>query len=84
LDAPTGATKGELMDWISVKDRMPKRGEYKEVMTFQMVEDVRDGKMYPHISLDLRECLYIRKGRLYSDFGPEEVTHWQPPPEPPK
>jgi hypothetical protein len=81
---PTCHQWAPIDKWIRTQDRLPKKGEYEEILTFQMIEDNRTGKMLPHISIDPRENLYIRKGRLYSDFGNEEVTHWQPPPEPPK
>jgi len=70
------------MEWVSVKDRMPpkKKGE---ILTFSMIKTL-EGEMVPCISMDPRNCLYIRKGRLYSDFDTAEITHWMPLPEPPE
>jgi hypothetical protein len=73
-----------MNEWISVKDRMPKKGEYKEILTFQMVKNIGTGKMMPHVSIDARDEMFIRKGRLYIDHCSEEITHWMPLPAPPK
>ena len=71
------------MSWIKCSERLPKRSKDELIITFQIIECV-DGKFKPHISVDPRNCLFIRKKKLYSDFGKEEVTHWMPLPEPPE
>lgn len=67
------------MNWIKCSERLPKRSEHKEIITFQIIKCL-DGEFKEHISIDPMNCLFIRKKKLYSDFGNEEVTHWMPLP----
>jgi len=91
--------QGENNGWISVKDRLPNKGE--NVLIFR---DVRkwDEKRIPHI--DFAQVGYLEKDTLiggpnsltgYSRMQgiyfavpailhPESVSHWMPLPEPPK
>lgn len=62
------------MNWISVKDRLPKK--YVDVLTYSKEFGVRlnyiDGKGF----------MYEDERKPYCIFG--KVTHWMPLPEPPE
>ena len=65
------------MEWISVKDKMPRINEVVLVYD-KFIEDVSIG--YISEFLGYRVVWIIDYGQSVSD----EVTHWMPLPEPPK
>lgn len=65
------------MEWISVKDKMPRINEVVLVYD-KFIEDVSTG--YISEFLGDRVVWIIDYGQSISD----EVTHWMPLPEPPK
>ena len=56
--------------WISVKEKLPKEGEYVATINTVGVKDVR----------------YYSSGKWYSNYGNEygDITHWLPMPQAPK
>ena len=71
-----------MTEWISVKDKLPLRRK-GEILTFHMIENHK-GKIVPYVSIEPTDCLYVYKGKLYSENVGAEVTHWMPMPNPPK
>jgi hypothetical protein len=63
------------MNWISVKDYLPKKDYLLEVIC-----TLKDETVFPLTWRGSKFCFYDGN---YTDLT-EEVTHWMPLPEPPK
>lgn len=69
------------MEWISVEDRLPDASNALEITT--VIGATKAGDVYE---------VYFSRGKFYSQYNPyaricetvENVTHWQPLPEPPQ
>lgn len=67
--------EANMTEWISVKDRMPKIDEFpgNQVLTW-------DGENITGYI----PCFYNDGSSSFFTCGGPPVTHWMPPPEPPK
>jgi hypothetical protein len=72
--------KYDFGGWISVEKRLPDEGE--KVIVCQ------DGKKVCPIAVTYNNTRNFNKGwwtiKIYESFPLENITHWQPLPEPPK
>ncbi len=62
-----------MMDWISVKDRLPENGIGRPVV-------ISDGKSYS-LAVFSEGFWYAGRGTTFSE---REIKYWMPLPEPPK
>lgn len=74
------------MQWISVKERLPSRKKFKEVLTFEYIKCSKTKKKIPIIRVELAEDIYmdLKKEVCWSEGDGENITHWMPLPEPPE
>lgn len=83
----TGITSTNYKDevhWISVQDRLPDKNNHKEVLTFEIIINIKTKKKIKCICLEETESIHKDENGIYSDGGGENITHWMPLPQPPK
>lgn len=73
-----------MSEWISVKDRLPERGQEVIVYWHNLIKsgiyEISDA------TYDGDGLFYVHKANFGIDMGTTDVTHWMPRPilEPPK
>lgn len=70
--------------WTSVKECMPNPKQFKEVLTFEKLLDVRTFREIFNISIERSDELHKDKDGVWSDTGAENITHWMPLPDAPE
>jgi len=78
----TQQSKG-VSEWISVKDRLPKENKIYLIVHYNSTDEAhfRDGKWYSTDRPNVNENAFVK---TYSRTKLNDVTHWQPLPQPPK
>jgi len=84
-DEKTEIKGGVLMEWISVKDRLPENDEYVLVYPYDSDHDIGAYYWpYPDNKAGDKQGKWMNEsqdGYKYPRFG---ITHWMSLPEPPK
>jgi len=71
------------MKWTSFKKKRPNKKKNKEVITFEYLRHIKNGKMIPCACIENTDSIHYRKGFIWTDAGGSNLTHWMPLPEPP-
>jgi len=77
------------MDWISVKDKLPKENETVWMFSIKHNWVYLGCRMYEDgwIWAESDGCVYMQKGKITADCVPEDdydISHWHPLPKPPQ
>lgn len=75
-----------MSDWISVKDRLPNKGDIVLAYCQKIIGEIRyvlDCPTIAKIEWENIDCSNIPDTDYFSVWA-ENITHWMPLPEPPK